>query len=134
MPTLNAARATGWQGLWTYEAGQTQYSPIQDRVPRRNGIKRLMNRSQWRAVSELFDTLIGAAAGSSASKTHTQVQAFTAEPGPVGGGLRTIEVVTDISRNSTAADVAMLKEMTVNVTTRPNPYPKDLSDNGGSVY
>lgn len=132
MATLNSAVATGWQGLWTYEAGLPTYTPIQNRVPRRNDIKRLMNRSQWRAVSELFDTLIGAASGSAASATHSQVQAATNFTG--GGGNRTIETVTDISRNSTAADITMLKEMTVGVKTRPSPYVKDLSGNGGPAY
>ena len=133
MATLNDAVATGWQGLWTHEAGNPTYTPIQNRVPRRNGIKRLMNRSQYRAISELFDTLIGAASGEAASKTHTRVAAVTPTAGPSGGGLRTIETVTDISRNSTAADITLLKEMTVNVRTRP-AYVKDLSGNGGPAY
>lgn len=127
------AVATGWQGLWTYEAGQPTYTPIQNKIPRRNGIRRLMNRSQWREASELFDTLLGAAVGGAASKTHTRVEAVTPTSGPSGGGLRTVETVTDISRNSTAADLAMLKEMTVNVKTRPS-YPKDLSGNGGPAF
>jgi hypothetical protein len=134
MATLNNASASGWQGLWSYEAGLSAYVPIQNRVPRRAGIKRLMNRSQYRAISELFDTLIGAASGSAASKTHAQVQAVTPEFGPgVGGGLRTIETVTDISRNSTAADITLLKEMTVSVRTRP-AYVADLSGNGGPAF
>lgn len=133
MATLNDAVATGWQGLWTYEAGQATYTPIQNRIPRRNGIKRLMNRSQWRAASELFDTLLGAAVGGTAAKSHTQVQAVTPVPGLIGGGLRTIETVTDINRATTTADVTMLKEMTVNVKTRPS-YPKDLSGNGGPAF
>lgn len=127
------AVATGWQGLWTYEAGQPTYTPIQNKIPRRNGIRRLMNRSQWREASELFDTLLGAAVGGAASKTHTRVAAETPNFGVSGGGARTIETVTDISRNSTAADLAMLKEMTVNVKTRPS-YPKDLSGNGGPAF
>lgn len=133
MATLNNARATGWQGLWTYEAGAPVYSPIQDKIPRRNGIRRLMNRSQWRAASELFDSLIGAASGGTAAKTHTQIQAIVNAPGPIGGGVRTIETVEDINRATTADDITMLKEMTVNVKSRPS-YPKDLSGNGGPAF
>jgi hypothetical protein len=135
MATYNDAVATGWQGLWTYEAGNPTYTPIQNRVVRRNGIKRLMNRSAYRGISELFDTLLGAAVGGAASKTHTQVQAVTPEFGPgVGGGARTIETVTDISRNTTATDLARLKEMTFAVSSRPASYVKDLSGNGGPAY
>ena len=131
MPTLNNAVATGYQGLWTDEAGLPTYTPIQNRVPRRNGIKRLMNRSQYRAISELFDTLIGAASGNAASASHAQIKGQV--PFEDGGGARPIETISDISRNSTAADITMLKEMTFNVRTRP-AYVKDLSGNGGLAY
>lgn len=132
MPTLNAAVASGWQGLWTYEAGQPTYTPIQNRVPRRNQIKRLMNRSQWRAVSELFDTLIGAASGGTASISHAQIAA----PGvsKQEGGARAIETISDINRATTAADITFLKEMVFAVKSKPTPYPKDLSGNGGPAY
>jgi hypothetical protein len=49
------------------------------------------------------------------------------------GGVRTIETVTDINRNTAAADVTALKEMLYNVKTRPS-YPVDLSGNGGPAY
>jgi len=131
MPTLNNASASGYQGLWTEEARLAAYTPIQNRVPRRNGIKRLMNRSQYRAISELFDTLIGAASGAAASKTHAQVAGQV--PFQDGGGARPIETITDISRNSTAADITLLKEMTVSVRSRP-AYVADLSGNGGPAF
>lgn len=132
MATYNDTVASGWQGLWTHEAGLPTYTPIQNRVVRRNGIKQLMNRSAYRAISELFDTLLGAGVGGAALKTHTQVQAATPFTG--GGGSRTIETVTDINANSTSTDLARLKEMTVNVSHRPSSYVKDLSGNGGPAY
>lgn len=124
---------TGWQGLWTNEVGGGAgvYTPIQDKIPRRDGIKTLMNRSNWRATQALFQALIGAASGGNATRTHNQIAAPSVSK--VEGGLRTVETITDVNRNTTAADIAVLKEMTQNVS-RPTPMPKDLSGNGGPAY
>jgi hypothetical protein len=124
---------TGYQGLWTQEAqGTPGYQFLVNKNPIRNRLKRVMNRESMRIVTELFDTLIGAAAGGAALATHKRVAAVSPFLG--GGGNRTIETITDINRVSTAADVTMLKEMVFGVKTRPSPYVRDLSGNGGPAY
>lgn len=118
---------TGWSGLYN-DVNPGGYSLIYDKWPQRNRIRRVVNREAFRAFTELFDSLIGAAAGGTAAATHKRVAGFSPDPaGPVGGGLRTVETVTDINRTTTSQDVANLKEMTFNVTTAPNPYPVNLS-------
>lgn len=95
-----------------------------DKMPSRNVMRRLALRPGFRKYRELFDTLIGAAPGSAAVATYTQI----AEDSGVGGGNRTIETVSVINRNTTANDVTVLKEMTVNVDR--SVYAVDLSGNG----
>jgi hypothetical protein len=124
----------GWQGLWTHEAGSPAgHSLLVDKSTQRNRIKRVMNREQFRAIKELFDTLIGAASGSAAYATHKRVgHPDTVTALGALGGARTIETITDISRNSTAADITALKEMTVNVAVNTSAHVRDLSGNGSA--
>jgi hypothetical protein len=124
----------GWQGLWTNEAGvPAGYSLLVDKSTQRNRIKRVMNREQFRAIKELFDTLIGAAAGGAALATHARV-GHPATPIAVAalGGSRTIDTITDINRVSAAGDITALKEMTVNVAVNTNAHARDLSGNGSA--
>jgi hypothetical protein len=123
----------GWQGLWTHEAGNPAgYSLLVDKNPIRGRAKSIVLRKSFRKTRELLDTLIGAASGSAASATHKEID-HASTPLDVGalGGARTITTITDISRNTTAADITALKEFLVNVTHRPTTYPRDLSGNGG---
>ena len=118
---------TGWSGLYN-DVNPGGYSLIYDKWPQRNRIRRVVNREAFRAFTELFDTLIGAAAGGTAAATHKRVAGFTPDPaGPVGGGLRTIETVTDINRATTADDITALKEMVFDVKTAPSSYPTNLA-------
>lgn len=95
-------------------------------------ITRLVGRRRAnRVTKELLNTLIGAAAGSAAADSYTRLSA------PAGlieseqlGGLRAIETVTTIDRNSTAADVTALKA-TINDQFKPDTYVADASGNGG---
>ena len=103
------------------------YSLLVDKAPRRNAIKRVMNKNGFRELKELFDTLIGVAAGSTATSTYKRV-ANSAD----NAGLATIETKTDISRATTAADEVMLREMVVNTGTSPT-FVADLSGNGGGA-
>ena len=126
-----------WQGLWTDVAGvPAGHSLLVDKMPRRNSIRRVVNREGFRKFTELFDTLIGAASGGAALATHKRREAQTSTPTSIGqiGGVVTIETVTDINRVSTAADITKLKEMVFNVKTRPTSYVRDLSGNGGPAF
>lgn len=80
------------------------------------GIARMFRVGGARKQMEIFDTILGAAAGSAASKTHTQVNGAKEYDGGFGGR-RTIETVTDISRNSTAADITDAKATVAGLKT-----------------
>lgn len=123
----------GWSGLWNNEFDE-DYSLLVNKNPRRNRMQRVVNRASFRAFKELFDTLIGAAAGGNAVASHKQV-GHPATPIALGalGGSRTIDTISDINRATTAADVTNLKEVVVNVDVAPT-YPADLSGNGGPAY
>jgi hypothetical protein len=125
---------TAWSGFYGDGIGSnSSYSILVNKNPRRNGIRRTMNREGFRAITELFDTLLGAAAGDTAAATHSRVAAPADVSIGAAGGTRTIDTITDINRASTAADITALKELTFGVTTRPT-YPRDLSGNGGGAY
>lgn len=81
-----------------------------------------------RAIVELFDKTIGAAAGGAVSSTYTRPLHVNASG--EFGGLRTIETVAAITGVSTATDVSELKEV-FSRKFRPTTYPTDLSGNGG---
>lgn len=123
-----------WQGLWTQEAANPSgYSLLVNKNPRRNPIKRTANREGFRKQTPLFNGLIGAASGSNVTSTHKRIAAVTDNSLGNAGGARTIETITDINRNTTAADVTALKEQVYNVKTRPS-YPRDRSGNGGPAF
>lgn len=113
------------------------YSLLSGKMPRRDRIKRVVNRDGFRTFTELFDTLIGAAVGGTALATHKRIAAL---PGASSGsglpdsGVRVVETITDINRATTNADITALKEMVFGVSSRPSTYPRDLSGNGGPSY
>lgn len=124
-----------WQGLWTREANNPNGYAFQiKKSPIRNRIKRVVNREGFRQAQALFNALIGAATGGTATATHKRIAAASDLSVGGSGGTRRIETVTDINRTTTAADVTMLKEMVYGVKTRPATYPKDLSGNGGPAF
>lgn len=130
--------ATAWSGFYGDGIGSTgAYSVLVNKPPRRYAAKRVVNREQFRALTALFGGLIGAVSGANVTATHKRVGNESANGqvglGVAGGGLVTIETITDINRNTTAADVTALKEILFNVQQRPVPYPVDLSSNGGKA-
>lgn len=122
-----------WSGFWGDGSGSTgAYSLYQNKMPRRNAMRGVVNREGFRTFTALFNGLVGAASGSNVTATHTRISNDTSSAAP-NGGARTIDTITDINRNTAAADVTALKEMTVGVTRRPT-YPRDASGNGGGAY
>lgn len=115
----------GYSEFWGDDIGKTgSYSISDGRMPRREAIKRVVNRAGFRSLTELFDSLIGAAAGGTASASHKQIKGSVSTGTPINqGGVVEIETVTDINRATTAADVTALKEMVFNVKTAPASYP-----------
>jgi hypothetical protein len=93
-------------------------------MPRLNSIRRVVNREAFRPLTALLNGLIGAATGSNVTATHKRVEAIQNGSGPVNyGGVRSIETVTDINRNTAAADVTALKDFLYDIETAPDPYP-----------
>ena len=117
-----------WSEFWGPKAND--YSLLVNKDPMRNQIKRQVNTEGFRVNSNLFNSLIGATSGSGTGAiTNKRVGA----PGAIDGGKRTIDTVSVINRNTTAADVTSLKEMTFNVKRSPT-YPRDRSGNGGGAF
>jgi hypothetical protein len=118
-----------------YGPNVNDYSLLDGKMPMRAQIKRVVNMDGFRAFTALFNGLIGAAAGSNVTATHKRVDPAavinTVGTQVIDPGQPQILTVTDINRNTTAADVTALKEMVYNVQLRPVPYPRDLSGNGG---
>ena len=123
-----------WSGFWGDAAGSTgSYALLQNKNPRRNGIRGTVNRESFRVATALFNGLVGAATGSNVTATHKRIANDASSVTP-NGSVRTVETVTDINRNTAAADVTMLKEMVYDVSRRPSTYPRDLSGNGGPSF
>ena len=80
-------------------AGVATQSTFEQSGALRRVAARTLSRNGMRILRELMLTLNGATAGSAASATYGRVAASDEL-----GGVRTIETVTAISRNSAAAD------------------------------
>lgn len=86
-------------GFWGELGGLTLFNT--NTLNRR--IARIFNRNSMRKQRELAETLNGAAAGAAALAQHRQVLARENAQGELGGK-RTIEVISDVNRNTTSAD------------------------------
>lgn len=89
-------------------------------------------RVGFNKLEGLFNALIGAASGGTATMTRKRRVGQTGTLGDLAaslGGLAAVETVTDISRTTTAADVTNLKALTVGTKFQPT-YPGDRSGNG----
>lgn len=117
---------TGWSGLYNREHTDLPNglgSLTVNKYPLRNEIKRLSNRYGFKPYRALFNALIGAATGGTATETYKREAATVKTSGPQGGGALTIETITPINRATVAGDVTALKEMLVAVTHKPSTYP-----------
>lgn len=116
-------------GVEPFGDPNANYSPT-GTMPRLNSIRRVVNREAFRPLTALLNGLIGATSGSNVTATHKRIEGTATVSGPINlSGARTIETVSDINRNTTAADVTALKEFLYNVKTAPATYP----DNGNGL-
>jgi hypothetical protein len=81
----------------------------------------------------IADVLVGAAAGSTATKNRTRVQHSTNAQAK-DGGKRPLEVNADINRATTAADVTNLKRDLGRANRQSFAFARDLSGNGGPAF
>jgi hypothetical protein len=105
-----AASVSG--GFWPNNGVTTLNSIETTSAPRRRIAQLLADKSMMDDRA-LINALLGAAAGSNATKTLSRVQAAEDL-----SGARTIETETLINRNTTAGDVTTLKANLVNLTSK----------------
>lgn len=98
-----------------------------------DALSKIMFKRANGVTKRLLAALIGAASGSNATETYSRVTAavpflsqFT------GGGVVPVEVVTQINRNTSAADVTNLKAA---ISRTPSvTFVADASGNGGGGH
>lgn len=88
--------------------------------------KRMYSRGKLGAI---MTALVGAAPGQNATSTHKRVAAARNLEENVQGGVREIETVTHVNRNTTAQDVTDV-EAFLSQSSQPS-YPTDPSGNTG---
>lgn len=94
-----SAVATVLGGFWP-ENGVSSLTQVQGTGPNRRRVAQALGTRGLLGEREIMETLNGAAAGSAASKTLSRIVAAEEL-----GGVRAIETVTIIGRNTAAADV-----------------------------
>lgn len=116
-----------WSGLWdgVFSGG---HSLLVNKCNLRNLVANHMRKRGMAKDRELITTLLGAAAGETASLAEKRVAAVAG--GENLGGVRTIETNTIINRATTAADVTAMNDYLSNINDRAPTYPGDKSGNG----
>ena len=118
---------TGYSAFWANILARSGVDPASTyafptaaqngaRPPMDSQLARILKRNTYRGTNELFLTLLGAAAGDAALATHKVVsaptgpEATTPTVSSIGdfGGNREIEVISDVDRVTTAADITWL--------------------------
>lgn len=133
---LPAPTITGYQGFWQLHAPTGQggaYSLYGNRNGVEGQLARAFGRRGFKQTRRLMYALLGASTGGAASETEKRVDAPNAlTSSQLLGGNRTIETVTIVSRNTTAADLTTM-QATLNriYNSSPSTYPVDASGNGG---
>lgn len=107
-------------------SGQAQFDGM---TQQDNNLSSALFKRANRVTRRLLQTLIGVAAGATATETYTRVQAVQALSSiTTQGGLIPMEVVTQIGRVTTTADIT---NVTAALTRSPIvSEPKDVSGNG----
>lgn len=105
-------------------AGQVYYNGLSQGDARIS--RMLRNGGTTLTLRRVLTTLLGAAAGGTATQTKKQVQHVTGSP----GGPVPVETVNLINRVTTAADVTAFNALLFR-NVYPASYPADVSGNGG---
>lgn len=130
--SLTVPTVTGYSTFW---GGANVYAPLFARssIERRASIA--LSRGGARALRAAMLALSGAAAGGTATSTHTRVDATGQGPTNAAmlGGSRTMETFTSINRATTAADETFTETYVITglAAAAPSTYPTDASGNGG---
>lgn len=122
---------TAYSGLWNGVHGENHALLSGENTSIKQDIRRIMRRQGARKLKELMLTLNGASAGSAALATYARVEAVQGLGSITNlGGVREIETVTVVNRNTASADKTMIDGV-INDQTKPSSYPTDASGNGG---
>ena len=114
-------------GYWAQYGGG---SVTLGKNPQRRHIARWLDLNGFRSLKELMLTLNGTAAGQAASATHPRVSATHQATGDQSqGGKRTITTVTDVGRNTTAADKSDIDATILAYPLQPTTYPANGDGN-----
>ena len=97
------------------------YAQVNTNSTYRRQIARIFHQKMNQKDRELIRTLLGAVAGTTATKQYKRIVASQTE----NGGKRLTETVTLVNRATTAADTTDLKAKLFAFTSRPTTYPKD---------
>jgi len=144
--SLTSPTITGYSAFWQLTGDAAPYNMVaskngqRGRSPLERLVSQTMVRNQLRDEAAALLGLIGAASGSNVTATYKREQAqvgpdatvpVTTDLGSMGGN-RTIETVTVINRNTTAADVAYLKDIfDGDLLDRSISYPVVVGSGGG---
>lgn len=102
----------------------SNYSQVNTNSNLRKAIARLFNKPSMRKDRRLMITLLGAAAGSTATETRKRIAHSTSEL----GGIRQVETVTLVNRATTAADDTDLTNNILAYVSNPsNAYAENRS-------
>lgn len=122
-PTLGATDAIG-----AVTSGLVQFNGMGQED---NRLSRALYQGPNRVLRRLLLTLLGTAAGSTATENRTRVQATQSNFSPLDyGGVVPIETVAVISRATTATDITNVTNALSRSYT-PSAYAADVSGNAG---
>lgn len=144
--SLTNPTITGYSGFWQMTGDAAPYNLVANknsqrgRSPLERAVSQIMVRNQFRDEAAALGALIGAASGSNMTATYKRVQSPSGPDATVPvvtditalGGARTIETVTVVNRNTTAADVSYLKDLfDGDLLDRSTSYPTVSGSGGG---
>lgn len=125
---MAALTVTVLGGYWEDYGGGAM--TLENEDPKKRRIAQLLDQPSNAELKELMLTLNGAAAGSAAAASHSRIKA-----GETSGsfesdlsGARTIETVTDVGRNTTAADKSNIDSTILAYPLQPT-YPANGDGN-----
>lgn len=126
---------TGWSPL--YGNTPNAYQPLFGRSSNDYIAAQALGRAGMRGVRRIARVLNGAAPGSTATETVARIAPATPFNTLSGGGVRTVDTVTEVNRATTSADVtyinANILDRVYNMQPAIASYPPDLSGNGGAT-
>lgn len=117
---------TSKSGFWN-----NAYAFIDGRSPLERNIARKMNKRGFRDVRELMLTLMGVVPGSAAVEQYKRVTQPATPSDNITklGGLRTVETVDLVNRNTVVGDVTQINATVLAFSPNPASFPVNKDGN-----